>query len=59
MVDTGLGNIVLGTITDYHGNTLETVRAPASGLLLIVFGTPPVNQGENLAVVGLIPQSSD
>ncbi|MFK8014427.1 MAG: succinylglutamate desuccinylase/aspartoacylase family protein [Gammaproteobacteria bacterium] len=47
---------VLGTITDYYGNALEIVKAPASGVLLIVFGTPPVNRGENIAVIGLVAQ---
>jgi len=45
---------VLGNVTDYHGNQLATVKAPASGILLIVFGTPPVNQGDNIAVIGLV-----
>ena len=45
---------VLGHITDYHGNHLETVRAPASGLLLIIFGTPPVNEGDNIVVIGRV-----
>jgi predicted deacylase len=45
---------VLGSITDYHGNQLAMVTAPASGILLIVFGTPPVNQGDNIAVIGLV-----
>ncbi|MEM6818639.1 MAG: M14 family metallopeptidase [Pseudomonadota bacterium] len=45
---------VLGTITDYHGNLLQTITAPATGVLLIVFGTPPVNKGENIVVVGLV-----
>ena len=45
---------LLGAITDYHGNHLVDVRANASGILLIIFGTPPVNQGDNLAVIGLV-----
>ena len=44
----------LGVITDYHGKQLAEINAPASGLLLIVFGTPPVNQGDNIAVIGLV-----
>ncbi|ANM32168.1 hypothetical protein ABI59_09255 [Acidobacteria bacterium Mor1] len=44
---------LLGTITDYHGNPRAEIRAPASGILLIVFGTPPVNEGDNLVVVGM------
>ena len=45
----------LGMITDYHGNELETITAPASGILLILFGTPPVNEGDNIVVVGKVP----
>lgn len=45
----------LGVITDYLGNELETIEAPASGVLLILFGTPPVNPGDNIAVVGRVP----
>lgn len=45
----------LGVITDYFGNELETIRAPASGVLLILFGTPPVNIGNNIVVIGKIP----
>ena len=44
----------LGAITDYHGNSLAEIIAPASGVLLIVFGTPPVNKGDNIAVIGLV-----
>ena len=44
----------LGRITDYHGRELAVIRAPASGLLLIVFGTPPVNEGDNIVVIGLV-----
>ena len=42
----------LGVITDYHGKHLTDVLAPASGVLLIVFGTPPVNKDDPLAVIG-------
>ena len=44
----------LGVITDYHGGELATITAPASGVLLILFGTPPVNVGDNVAVIGEI-----
>lgn len=42
----------LGVITDYFGNELETIKAPTSGVLLILFGTPPVNEGDPIVVVG-------
>ena len=47
---------LLGTITDYHGNHLSDIMAPASGILLIVFGTPPVNKGDNIVVIGLVSE---
>ncbi len=45
----------LGVITDYFGNELETIRAPASGVLIILFGTPPVNDGDNIVVIAEVP----
>lgn len=47
----------LGVITDYFGKELQTVVAPASGILLILFGTPPVNVDDNIAVIGKVPPS--
>ena len=46
----------LGVITDYFGNELETVIAPESGVLLILFGTPPVNTGDPIVVIGKVGQ---
>ena len=46
----------LGAIKDFHGNELEVISAPASGILLILFGTPPVNKGDNIVVIGEIPK---
>ena len=48
----------LGVITDYFGNELQTVVAPGSGVLLILFGTPPVNEGDNIVVVGRVAGGS-
>jgi predicted deacylase len=45
----------LGVITDYHGNILEEIFAPDAGVLLILFGTPPVNSGDNIVVIGKLP----
>ena len=47
----------LGIIKDFHGNDLEIISAPASGILLILFGTPPVNKGDNIVVIGKVPES--
>ena len=43
---------VIGHITDFHGRTLETIRAPFAGEILYVVGTPPVTKGEPLGFVG-------
>lgn len=42
----------IGHITDFFGETLETVHADQDGIILYMIGTPPVNQGETLLVVG-------
>ena len=46
----------LGVITDYLCRELETITAPASGVLLILFGTPPVNEGDAVVVIGEIDE---
>jgi predicted deacylase len=45
---------VVGTITDYLGARVEDVRAPFTGILLYVLGTPPCNAGEPLFEVGRV-----
>lgn len=45
---------LLGSISDYHGNPLAEIKAPASGVLLILLGTPPVNKGDPIAVIGSV-----
>lgn len=45
---------VVGVITDYHGNVLDESRAPFTGMLLYIIGTPPCNRGEPLFEVGRI-----
>jgi hypothetical protein len=42
----------LGRITDFHGKTVEEVRAPFDGEILYVVGTPPVSKGEPVAMIG-------
>lgn len=49
----------LGVITDYFGNELDTVSAPESGVLLILFSSPPVNEGDPLVVIGKLPIPSN
>jgi hypothetical protein len=47
---------IVGTITDYLGNWKEDVRAPFTGILLYVIGTPPCNAGEPLFEVGRVKE---
>ena len=42
----------LGRITDFHGNTLEEIVSSFDGEVLYVLGTPPINKGEPVAMVG-------
>ncbi|UII34544.1 M14 family metallopeptidase [Fulvivirga ulvae] len=44
----------LGYITDFFGNRLQDIYADQSGVVLIILGTPPVNEGETVAVIGSI-----
>ncbi len=44
----------IGYITNFFGETLATLKAPADGILLIILGTPPVNKGETIAVIGKV-----
>jgi predicted deacylase len=42
---------LIGRITDFHGRTVEEIRAPFSGEILYVIGTPPTTRGEPLAFI--------
>ncbi len=42
----------IGTITDFHGNVIEEIRATFDGEVLYVIGTPPISKGEPVAMVG-------
>jgi uncharacterized protein len=43
---------LIGRVTDFHGRTLEEVRAPFAGEILYVIGTPAISKGEPIAFVG-------
>jgi hypothetical protein len=45
---------IVGTITDYLGRWKEDVKAPFTGILLYIIGTPPCNDGEPLFEVGRV-----
>lgn len=42
----------IGTITDFHGNVIEEIRATFDGEVLYVIGTPPISKGEPVAMLG-------
>ncbi|MGZ5515393.1 MAG: succinylglutamate desuccinylase/aspartoacylase family protein [Candidatus Aminicenantales bacterium] len=47
---------IVGTVTDYLGVRKDDVRAPFTGILLYVIGTPPCNEGEPLFEVGRVKE---
>ncbi len=47
---------VVGTVTGYLGEWKEDVKAPFTGILLYVIGTPPCNEGEPLFEVGRVKE---
>jgi hypothetical protein len=44
---------LVGRITDFYGRTVEEVRAPFDGEILYVIATPPISQGEAVAMIGV------
>ena len=42
---------LLGYVTDWHGRTVFEARAPKDGLLMLTLSSPPVHEGETLAVI--------
>jgi len=50
--DTVIKNDVVGQITDEFGRLIKEVKAPESGTVLYIIGTPPVNPGETILCVG-------
>jgi len=47
----------LGYLTNYFGEIMQTIYAETDGILLLILGTPPVNKGEDLAVIGKLQRS--
>jgi hypothetical protein len=43
---------LVARITDFHGRTLEEIKAPFDGRVLYVVATPPVSAGEPVAFIG-------
>jgi predicted deacylase len=45
---------VLGRITDLHGRETHVVRAPFAGTVFYVVTTPPIREGEPIAMIGQV-----
>lgn len=43
---------LLGTVTNFFGETIAEVRAPFAGEVLYVIGTPAMSKGEPVAMIG-------
>jgi predicted deacylase len=48
----------VGYLTDYLGNMIQDLRAPFTGIILYIIGTPPANKGEPLFEVGSIVEKN-
>jgi len=44
----------LGVLVDFFGDEIQEIRAPFSGVVNYVIGTPPVSEGEPLAMISRI-----
>ena len=45
---------LLGRLVDFFGDPIAEIRAPFAGVVNYVVGTPPVSEGEPLAMVSRI-----
>jgi hypothetical protein len=43
---------LIGIVTDFFGNTVAEIRAPFTGIVLYVVGTPAMREGEPVAMLG-------
>jgi predicted deacylase len=48
---------LVARITDFHGRTLEEIKAPFAGQVLYVVATPPITKGEPVAFIGQRPEA--
>ncbi|HZS03424.1 MAG TPA: M14 family metallopeptidase [Blastocatellia bacterium] len=48
---------LMGYVTDFFGKRLYELRAPFSGEVLYILGTPPVSKDEPLAMVGHVAET--
>jgi len=50
---------VIGVLSDFFGDEIQEIRAPFSGVLNYVIGTPPVSAGEPLAMISRIRDATE
>ena len=43
---------LVGYLTDYFGNRLQDVKSPYDGIVLYIIATPPMSEGEPMAMIG-------
>jgi predicted deacylase len=43
---------LVGYLTDFFGNRLQEVISPYDGIVLYIIATPPMNEGEPMAMIG-------
>jgi uncharacterized protein len=43
---------LMARITDFHGRTLEEIKAPFAGRVLYIVATPPITKGEPVGMIG-------
>ena len=53
------GGALLGYVTDFFGTLLTDVRAPFTGEVLYVIGTPAINKGEPIAFIGALANPNE
>jgi predicted deacylase len=44
-------NALIGSVSDFFGNSIKDIRAPYAGFINYVVGTPPINKGEPVAMI--------
>ena len=47
---------LLGTLRDPFGETIQEFRAPFAGVVNYVLGTPPVSEGEPVAMISRLAE---
>jgi len=48
----------IGRITNFFSETIAEIQAPQNGIILYMLGTPPVNKGETVVVIGKVKEEN-